>query len=437
MNYFQLRALLALLLFSPMVVHADPLVSCIDDSGNTTSSANTCNAILPKCSDLKATYEKAVKNFLTWKIWGYYQGKNIDIDASTLTSASPTLVGTNLLYPICSIVGHKMQYTGTPPLTSGYNACDKTRQAQANAFSAAGIEYASQTIANKASCGLRPNTATSGNNLKIQFSNGGGNLWASYFVGAYPWLIRRYASDVLSQIKPDLSNLSDVISDSSSKSELSSANTSAATYYGALSTESKTLCSGAGANIVSNCSSGNVTLSDPSNKICTLVKAQATTNTGALPNVIVKEIMLRVQTQYDALFDKLLAFNVPDTQNIWNKCKDTGSLFRSGTKKTAMTASCLFDGAEFYTYSSNNFTTENGCTGSASHRGTYPVAIRIADGAAVDMGNPAMGPDRTLTLGFAAVIESIIRRDICLQTKYTDASVCDSINIPDQPAGVQ
>jgi hypothetical protein len=415
-------------------------VACIDDSGNATVPS-TCNAILPKCSDLKTTYEGQVKNFLSWKIWGYYQGKNIDLNSSTLSATSPTYVGPALAYPICSLVGHKMQYLGTPPLKSGYNACDKPRTNITNAYQGVGIEYATQTIGSKTACGSRPNALTGDMSLTIKFVSGAGNLWDSWLIGAYPWLIRRYANDVLTAILPDLSNVGSVLTDASAISDWAAMNGKMSAYYSAMANDAKTVCISAdpSANIVGKCSNGTLSLSDPANRLCTLVKAQTTLNTGALPNMLVKEIMARVQTNYDLLFDNLMTFQSGSAEALWSKCKKTGGLFSRGAMKKAMSASCLFDGADFYAYSANGTpAVENDCTGSGSHHASNPYVFRVADGAVSSVGNPqTLGSDKTLLLGFGSLVEYIIRHNICLQNTYSDVSVCDTINIPDKPAGVQ
>jgi len=418
----------------PFVAQADGLaVSCIDAAGASTSTSS-CKSILPKCADLKTSYEATVKRNLSWKIWGYYNGKNIDLDNSNLNSAAPTLNGVDLMYPICSVVGHKMQYAGASPLATTYDACNKTRKPALDAYTALGFELANQTIGKKGTCGVRPDTDSGSNTLTLKFANGAGNLWNSYLVGAYPWLIRRQAYEVLSALKPDLSNLGDLITDTSVKADVTALNTKMAGYYNDLSTTSKAVCAQPVSDVAQKCIGQDMVVTDPSNRICTLVKAQLLLNTGGVPNILVKEIMKRVQTQYDDLFGKLITFKVPASENLWNKCKDTGGLFTSVKTKNSRTASCLFDGADFYTYS-NNLTTENACTG--SHHGAYPVGIHISDGKAQDVKPKTMGADMSLSLGFAGVVESIIRRDICKQNTWSDVSICDTVNIPDKPDGVQ
>lgn len=430
MAFFRGFLLLPILLYAHSAEADSLAISCISDAGAATSTSS-CSAILPKCVDLKTSYEKTVKNFLSWKIWGYYNGKNIDLDSSVLNASKPTLSGVDLMYPICSVVGHKIQYTGSVPPMSQERRCDKSRKSLSTIYQSLGFEYANQTIGKKGTCGIRPDTTVDGSTLNIKFVNGSGNLWNSYMIGAYPWLIRKNAYDVLTALKPDFSNLSEVISDASVKADLTALNTTMTGYYTALSSDSKASCSAPASDIVTKCTTGKMVVTDPSNRICTLVKAQLTLNTGTIPNVIVKEIMARVQTQYDSLFSKLLTFTVPTSQNLWNRCKDTGGLFKSKKAKMAETASCLTDGADFYSYG-NGLVTENGCSGTG---GAKQIATRIRDGASV--GAQAGQGDQTVMLGFAGVIESIIRRDICLQSSWSDQSVCDTVNIPDKPDGVQ
>jgi hypothetical protein len=236
-------------------------IPCVDDSGKSTATtgAGLCSAILPKCSNIRTNYEKTVKNFLTWKIWGYYQGKNVDLNASTLSATGTNLVGTDLMYPICSVVGHKMQFSGTSPLLSGnFNPCDDTRQKMAALYDSLGIEYSHQSIGKKAACGARPDTDSGTTYLTLSFRGGNGNLWNSYMVGAYPWLIRRHAYDVLTALKPDLSNLSDVVSSASVKTDLAAVGTMMNAYYADLATASTEVCSNT--SIIDKCNNGTITM---------------------------------------------------------------------------------------------------------------------------------------------------------------------------------
>ena len=357
-------------------------------------------------------------------------------------------MGPALAYPICSVVGHTMQFTGTRPIPSkNVGLCDKTRATQANAYSAAGIEYATQTIGNKTSCGRRPDALTGDMSITMKFQAGSGNLWDSWLIGSYPWLIRRYANDVLTQIKPDLSNMSDVLTDASAIADWNALNTTMSGYFSSISSDAKSYCSLPSAspsssattssNIVAKCTSGTMSLTDPANRLCTLVKAQTTLNSGALPNMLVKEIMSRVQTNYDKLFDNLMTFKAGPALSLWNQCKNTGSLFRAGAKKKAMTSSCLFDGADFYAYTSDGTPAqENDCSGSGRHHADDGYLFRVSDGSVSSIGD-SIGSDKTLLFGFGGLVEYIIRHNICQQNTYSDTSVCDTINIPDKPAGIQ
>ena len=415
-------------------------IPCIDDAGKVVASgagAGACNSILPKCTDLKNSYEKAVKNFLSWKIYGYYQGKNVDLNKSTLTTTGTKLEGPDLLYPICSVVGHQVQYSKAHPLKSGaYAPCDGTRATQAKVYEGLGLEYAHQTIGKKLSCGLRPATNSGGSKLLLSFQGESGNLWNAYLVGTYPWLIRRHAYDVLTQLKPDLSNIADIVSSDGVKRDLAALNDKMNGYFKDLSAEAHDACQASTTNsdLVTRCLSGQMSLTDPANRLCTLVKAQNTVNNGALPNMLVMEIMSRVQADYDKYFGKMLSWQTEPFKSFASSCENNSG--GSNRNKKSARASCVFDGGNFYTFN-DRATTENDCSGKASRRETSSHIIRIRDSKLVPFTNafPAK-TDETLFLGFGGLVESIIRRDICKQSRYTDTSICDTVNIPDQPEGM-
>jgi len=432
----------------PTTASGNISIACIDDSGKAVNtSGNTCAALLPKCSTLKTSYEKSVKDFLTWKIWGYYQGKNIDLNTSTLNAKAPVFQGPDLLYPVCSVVGHKLQFSGQHPMLSpSYAPCEIPRKSIPALYQGLGIEYVHQTIGRNASCGSRPLTTNPAGHdkMNISFSGGNGSLWSSYIVGAYPWLIRRHAYDVLTALKPDLSNLSDVVSSDAVKKNLATLSANMTTYYTTLSSQVKTACDAGASDLVNKCSGKTpVSLTDPVARLCTLASAQNTVNNGAIPNMLVMEIMSRVQKQYDSLFLNLVTLQSGWGKKLYDKCNNTGAYGRSTRGQNALKASCLFDGASFATFQDMT-TEENDCKGSESRSGKYPVLTRIEDGGVEGViDNSAIvamkfaNSSHSLNFGFAGLVESIIRRDICKQIHYTDKSICDDVNIPDQPAGTQ
>jgi hypothetical protein len=181
---------------------------------------------------------------------------------------------------------------------------------------------------------------------------------------------------------------------------------------------------------------------DPAHRLCTLVKAQSTVNSGALPNIIVMEIMARVQRDFDGYFAHVLDPTRPPLKLLWDKCSNTGALFRSNRGKKALSASCLFDGGDFLTLQ-GMATVEDNCDGTASRHGFFTANYRIDTGAVEgDSDSPISalklgGTNHTLMLGFGSMIESIIRHNICGQNNVNDVSVCDTVNIPDQPDGVK
>ncbi len=422
----------------------------------------TCASILPKCSDLRngvngvGGFERTVKEMLSMKIWGYYNGKDLDLDRSTPTN----LQGTAMPTAMCSVVGSRLQNA---------NGSNST------------FELKDQKVGRQISCGVRPDAqghegsgfwgglgsslATigtlgtmgggSGNHLTLEFNNGAGSLWAAYMQGAYPWLIRKNAYDVLQELRPDLSNLNDVVRGNTAlRADLSTLNTRMNTFYRGLSQELRNSCQTGAASLIDRCKLGTMSLTDPANRLCTLVKAQSAVSGGVLPNILIAEIMIRAQKQYDEYFSKLMmpgsTFN-----NFFNQCaaiggNSDGTYGTSYRFKYSRTASCLFTGDWFLTYDDYSVHETTDTDGSDNRSGRVRTRVKISDGTVesadtfrtlLAVSGPGLSGGGTSSFavnqGFAGFVEAIIRGKICGQRTYADVSVCDSVNIPDRPAGVR
>ncbi len=422
-------------------------IPCIDDSGKVANpGGGVCKNILPKCSDLHATFEKTIRSQLQMKIWGYYQGKDVDLEQST----PDKLVGASLKYPVCSVVGHTMKYNGD---TSDF-------------------EINNQTIASKASCGSLPGVTGHKDSKQVEFifDNGQGGAWASYLLGAYPWLIRKHASDVITQIAPDLSNLSTIIQSSDSlKADFANLLNNMNNFYNGLASSAQDACTN-NSDIITKCNSGGYLITDPANRICTLVKAQTAVNSAALPNMILTEIMNRVQKQYDTDFASMLVLSSSEFMDFFNACQSpsTGFLGLEKRKPFSCAASCMLGGDDYYTSThydiwkdggggSRNCVSQswvnlsNGSVSKTSGKSSFGSVVGAAltgallgsaggIAAAVDEAkstsgkyhSATTGSGRTVNLGYVGYVEYLIRKKVCGQNNLNDDSPCDTINIPDR-----
>lgn len=379
-------------------------IACLADSGEIRNAdpSQVCKAVLPKCKALKQTVQERVKDMMSQKIWGYYNGKDVDLARSSPTN----LVGTDMPYAICSVVGHKIK---------GY---------------ASDAEITQQSIGKKMNCGLRPRVVAqkSGKKFALHYDGENGKLWGAYMLGAYPWLIRKHATEVLSKLQDDLGNVDGLITASKAMSQdLAKVNNQMREYAKKLGTEAKSACDKPNSNLIAECTSGALSVNDPAQRACTIVKAQLASNEGALPYMLAFEIMQRVQKEYDQTFAKLITQEEPTMKNLVEACGDTGCLgCTNRKKKISKTASCFF-GGEFCT--TDDGTVREGGPGVPGKCKTMDTRIMIGSGETISF--PAATATRNL--GFAAVVERLIRHNICGQNKITDDSICDQVDIPSKP----
>ena len=423
-------------------------IPCMNDAGNVVNVSDptsVCASALPKCTDLYNTWVSAVKSQLSWKIWGYYNG--LDLDLSKTKPGSGNLVGKNMATQICSVVGQTVQVSGA----------------------VTDAELTNQMIAKKAPCGAVG--ATSGQlpslnfkdntQLSLGYQNGAGSLWVSYMQGAYPWFIRKNASDVLTTLKSDFSNINSVLTSTqqatpSMLTDLIAVATQQNSLIAGLSAAEKASCDTSTTDMTAKCLSGSVSLSDPAYRVCTLSKAQLASFQGTLPHILITEIMTRAQNQYQQMIggaNGLLSLNNYNFHSFINYCNNIMSDWNPNKTQSCLdscAASCYFGGG-FYT-------TDNGVPHPISSGGhcnkaniwvfngsdcqvsvNFPVgASLILDGQDGNSSNlvsdGSSGPQITYNAGFAGFIEWVIRHNVCGQNARGDATVCDSIGIPSQPA---
>jgi len=391
-------------------------VPCIGSSGKVMNAdpASVCQAILPKCADLRTGIEDKVKNLLSMKIYGFYSGYNLDLHTST----TETPKGDKLQNPICSLVGQKMENHGS---TSDF-------------------EITSESISKAASsCGMPPRIDVSNKGkrrIEIFYDSTGGSQWAAYLQGAYPWLIRKKAYEVFQKLDANLTNLNSVISDAGMNKDLQTLSSQMSQFYQGLSETAKSSCQDTkdGENLIDQCKKGTLSVNDPVARICKLVVAQIAANDSAIPNMLISEIMDGddgVFDRYDAIFGQLLNFSNTSShsgstsgsnstmKNFAKSCADTSEAFRSKKKKMAMTASCL---------AGKKMCISGKCA-------TVEAHVQVSNGKIVKL--PVRMPSYTNAKGVPAVIERLVRHDVCGQNVATDKSVCDTIDIPSKPDGVK
>lgn len=322
----------------------EPLrLACIGADGQVKNATaeEACKAILPKCSEVITKSSKETRRMLSMKIMGYYKGLDLDLERSS----KDNLVGTQLNIPVCSLVGHDLSKPES--------------------------EYSQQSVGLKASCGTAPRMSGKGGSKRLYLSFEGerGLAWSSWMMGAYPWGIRSAAYDVLSQLKPDLSNLDALIQSDPmkhSKSELATSLAGARSFFRGLSNESKAVCNSGANDVIQRCLEGGFSVTDPAIRVCTLYRAQLAFGEAALSNLFAGEIMARAQKRHDELFRSVILNETrPDSasQGMMNQLmyacnRRTGDLdvFLGGDgcggsrrRKLATVGSCLNNGKRHYT----------------------------------------------------------------------------------------
>ena len=383
-------------------------IPCIDSNGavkNVDDPTKICAAILPKCSALKAAWEANTKSYLSKKFWGYYNGKDIDMNSSTATN----LVGPAVSAPYCSVVGQKL--AASPPIDA---------------------EITTQKVVPGVSCGSRPKAVYSkatGVGLDIHFLQEQniqwGSLWVSYMNGAQLWAMRRAAYDVFDGSQPgntgptlaaDLSNINLVIQSPDTRAALAQIQTQMSQYISNLTTQSKSACIATDTDIINKCLNGQTDgLSTNSQTLCVIVKALFAANTGGMGNLLTSEVINRATALYGTTVGTIFQ---PGKNRHYEELKGTCShYFVSGKPKTknmkaACSASCMFDGEEEHANAKSR-TVDSGVN-------SWDLTCKV------EKGDLPM-------VGFKNMMDTIIRQDICGQHSPKDVNACDCANIPANP----
>ncbi len=457
---------------------------CIDDSGKVANAkaAEVCESILPKCSALRKDLLNNMKSMISWKIYGYYYlNKDIDLNQDPTKMTDPSkVVGNDLPYPICSVVGDKL----TSPETG---------------------EIDQQKVGLKLPCGEFPkilHASRSQYKSKIVYEGELGKRWFSWVQGALPWELRRNAYEIEKALKPDLSNLDDVIKSAAQGQALANSLESVRTEVLKLNGRAKEACHTSSQSIVESCKTINgLIITDPVHRVCTLAKAQLALNAVATPNMLVYEVMERTKTMHDQLFKDIFiadgsskSGSSGEFKKLLNHCSDNSNLmgllarlldfwpfkkfFRwlRANKSYSCFTSCMLDGEQYYTdiqdrgpesckncggenrrkcVKKSRFSLESGkpvnvffqsmidkeSQSISSWDGWNWISVLHVSNAEnfqsqISAAQPAKMTNNT---GFAAMVEKIIRKDICMQAGNVKSgkNVCDDIDIPNKPKNLK
>lgn len=451
-------------------------VPCLDDAGVVkNATGEVCKAILPKCTDLRNKLISQVKNQMEWKIYGYYH-QNLDLDLNESDLKNKKFVGQQLAYPLCSVVGHKV---------SGGSDIGEVNQ---------------QQIGSKLSCGEYPKASGVDEwtyRLDLTYSGNNGTKWYSYVLGAFPWVIRRQAHEVISSLKDDLSNLDQVIQTPAMNDAIKKTLEEVRNSVTKLSQEAKPLCSLAGtesSKLIADCvkKPSPFAINSPQMAICNLVSAQQFLNELSVPSMLSFETLGRAQKMQDEKFGKVFqAKQHPQLKALMDVCANNRGLVRTvantivgvftlgpirnaiaARKSQSCVTSCLFDGSMYHTFTS--FNTGKNDNGKQYNRKCAkvvrydldkgkPVSTLLASLISPESfvvwlwswitGNSWTESRQTKEIdfmekinlinptnnnGFAGMIEYIIRTEICPQEgkKKTGSNVCDSVGIGNMPLEV-
>jgi hypothetical protein len=239
-------------------------------------------------------------------------------------------------------------------------------------------EIVSQKEGLKLSCGEFPKIFHRARDLyrsEIVYQGDFGKRWFSWVQGALPWELRRNAADIEEQLKPDISNLDEVIESSAQKQEFAQSLISTRKAVLELNGRAKEACHTTSNSIVESCKKINgLLITDPVQRVCTLAKAQLALNSVATPNMLVYEVMERTKTMHDQLFKDIFiadgsskSGSSGEFKKLLNHCSDNSNLigllarlldfwpfkkfFRwlRANKSYSCFTSCMLDGEQYHT----------------------------------------------------------------------------------------
>jgi len=412
---------------------------------------------------MKTDYEAGVKKLLTMKLYGYWMGKDLDLNETTMDKPA----GKELQQGLCSVVGHHIVYKG-----------DKDLEFKETRNGALQVSTGGTNLYSRASCGERPRMRKGGSKreLDIVFAGEQGRRWSSVILGAIPWEIRAAAHNFFKRVdKPE--KLKDELKDPSVGILADQANTTnqlMTKLLNELPPATRAFCSNPQySNLVDRCMGTNnateFSATDPALRLCGLARAQVASQGAGLQSAIVAQIMADATSNFNEHFKGILKGD-PDNEDDGSAFARLGQACKKHThhflglnrrKKMAKQASCMHDGD--WVYVSKTWDVWDSDKNGQRVRKDFmqvafrldepsPTVVREVDPATnespytreADIKDRALWRDKrkkvpvTLANGFEGAVEYIIRRNICGQNAVDAKSdACDDTVIPDKPEGVK
>ena len=462
---------------------------CLKEDGSISgdgTSENTCKNLLPKCADLQNDYQKKIRDLLSLKIYGYYQNKDLDLNKTTLEHP----VGSELKTHMCSVVGHFIVYKGDADIEVNYHN------------GAVPISNEGKQKYTGMSCGELPRIHINKSDKIVNFifEDGKGARWSNVMLGAMPYEIRAHYDQFLQKAKtPD--GVSSFIQDETLKElsqEYVDRQKELSAFYQSLPEESKAACSdGSRTGMLDSClgkpGTAPIPLNDPAHRTCAIAKAYMAMNSGALPSLVVAQIVLNAKKDFDNRFSKLVSAENDHFQKLKEAASEGTSWWSSGMKskrkRAAIYTSSVMDGHWWRTSGDwDGYPTDG--SGKRNRKGKREIAFKLdsdtvspvkAGPANNDAGkkyqrkirheigggwmslsnilgvgivasavngiwgegssfgfNGLYGHALTLNNGFEGLVEYMVRHEICGQNSVTDpSSKCGEDLIPTKPVGVK
>ena len=468
----------------------DLKLRCVKEDGSISgdgTAENTCKNLLPKCADMQSDYQKKIRELLSLKIYGYYHNKDLDLNKTTLDQA----VGSDLKTRMCSVVGHSIVYKGDADIEVNYHN------------GGVPISNEGKQKYTGISCGQLPKIHVNKKQKMVNliFEDGQGERWANAILGAMPYEIRANYYDFLQKAKtPD--GISSFIQDETLK-ELTQQYTDRqkelSAFYQTLPEESKAACSDSShATMLDSClgkpGSTPIPLSDPAHRTCAIAKAYMAMNQGALPSLVVAQIVINAKKDFDNRFSKLISPEDPNFQKLKEAASEGTGWWSSGLKskrkRAATYVSTIMDG-HWWRISGGWDGHPTDGSGKKNRKGKREVAFKLSEDSATPVKagpanndsskkyqrkirhvigggwmslaaisgvgmvavaassiwgqgtgalgfNGLYGHPLTLNNGFEGLVEYMIRNQLCGQKAVTDAtSQCDESLVPSKPEGVK
>jgi hypothetical protein len=435
---------------------------------------------------MQSEYQKKIQELLSLKIYGYYHNKDLDLNKTTMDQA----VGSDLKTRMCSVVGHSIVYKGDADIEVNYHN--------------GGVPI-SNTGTQKytgLSCGALPKIHVNKKQkmVNVIFEDGQGDRWANTILGAMPYEIRSNYYNFL-QIAKTPDGISSFIQDETLK-ELSQQYTDRqkelSNFYQSLPEESKAACSDSkNTGMLDSClgkpGSAPIPLNDPAHRTCAIAKAYLAMNSGALPSLVVAQIVLNAKKDFDNRFSKLISPNDPNFGKLKEAASEGTGWWNSGLKskrkRAATYVSTVMDG-HWWRVSKDWDGLPTDGSGKKNRKGKREVAFKLAEDSATpvkagaannDAGkkyqrkirhqigggwlslaaltgvgmvatavssvlgqgtgigvNGLNGHPLTLNNGFEGLIEYMVRNQLCGQKAVTDPTArCDETLVPSKPEGVK